>query len=154
MTEHLDTTDLMILREMQRDAKLTVRELAERINLSSTPTFERLKRLEREGYIVRYTAVIDTAKLGMGFIVWVNIRLKKHGKEIGQAFMQAIQPIAEITECYNTSGDYDFMMKVYARNMAHYQDFVLNTLGEIDSIGQLHSIFVIGEVKHSHAVPI
>lgn len=153
-TETLTSVELTILRELQQNAKLSVRELAERVHLSASPTFERIKRLEREGYIERYAAIINTQKLGMGFIVWVNIRLKKHGKEIGEQFMEAIRGIDEITECYNTSGDYDFMMKVYARDMAHYQDFVLNTLGVIDSIGQLHSIFVIGEVKNSHAVPL
>ncbi len=68
--------------------------------------------------------------------------------------MEAVRCIDEVTECYNTSGDYDFMMKIYVRDMEHYQDFVLNKLGKIDSIGSLHSIFVIGEVKNAHKVPI
>lgn len=152
--EGLDDIDLRILRELQRNAKLTTKELAAAVNLSPSPTFERQKRLEREGYIERYVAVVNPHKVGSGFIVLCNIRLKKHGKEIGQQFMAAVQDIDEVTDCYNTSGDYDFMMKVYVRDMAHYQDFVLNTLGVIDSIGQLHSIFVIGEVKSSHRVPV
>lgn len=152
--EGLDDIDLRILRELQRNAKLTTKELAAAVNLSPSPTFERQKRLEREGYIERYVAVVNPHKVGSGFIVLCNIRLKKHGKEIGQQFMAAVQEIDEVTDCYNTSGDYDFMMKVYVRDMAHYQDFVLNTLGVIDSIGQLHSIFVIGEVKSSHRVPV
>lgn len=150
----LDDIDIKILRELQRDGKLTTKELAARVNLSPSPTFERQKRLEREGYIERYVAVVNPKKVGNGFVVLCNIRLKKHGKEIGQEFMRAIQNIDEVTDCYNTSGDYDFMMKVYVRDMEHYQDFVLNTLGVIDSIGQLHSIFVIGEVKHGGGIPI
>lgn len=152
--EKLDSIDIKILRALQKNAKLTTKELAAAVNLSPSPTFERQKRLEREGYIERYVAVVSPEKIGNGFIVLCNIRLKKHGKEIGQEFMQAVQDIEEVTECYNTSGDYDFLMKVYVRDMAHYQDFVLNTLGVIDSIGQLHSIFVIGEVKHSHGIPL
>lgn len=150
----LDDIDIRILRELQRDCKLTTKELAAKVNLSPSPTFERQKRLEREGYIERYVAVVNPEKLGNSLIVLCNIRLKKHGKEIGQEFMSVIQGIEEVTECYNTSGDYDFMMKIYVRDMKHYQDFVLNTLGVIDSIGQLHSIFVIGEVKKGGYVPV
>lgn len=152
--EVLDDIDLKILRALQRNSKLTIKELAAEVHLSTSPVFERQKRLEREGYIERYVAIVNPKKVGNGFIVLCNIRLKKHGKEIGQEFMRAIQNIDEITECYNTSGDYDFMMKIYVRNMEHYQDFVLNTLGVIDSIGSLHSVFVIGQVKHSNGVPI
>lgn len=152
--EQLDDIDIKILRTLQQNGKLTTKELAAAVNLSTSPVFERQKRLEREGYIERYIAVVNPKKVGNGFIVLCNIQLKKHGKEIGQEFMQAIQPIEEITECYNTSGDYDFLMKIYVRDMEHYQDFVLNTLGVIDSIGSLHSIFVIGQVKSNRGVPI
>ncbi len=152
--EYLDSIDVKILKLLQQNAKYTTKELAYEVNLSPSPTFERLKRLEREGYIERYVAIVNHNRAGNGMIVFCNIRLKHHGKEIGRQFMKAIQQVEEITECYNTSGDYDFMMKIYVRDMKHYQDFVLNTLGEIDSIGSLHSIFVIGEVKNSHTVPI
>lgn len=153
-TEELDSTDILILRALQADSKLTTKELAAKVNLSPSPTFERQKRLEREGYIERYTAIINPSKVGLGILVYCNIQLKKHGKEIGQEFMEAIQSIDEVTECYNTSGDYDFMMKVYVRDMPHYQDFVLNKLGVIDSIGRLSSNFVIGQVKCTHAIPL
>lgn len=152
--EKLDDIDIKILKALQRNAKLTTKELAEEVHLSPTPVFERQKRLEREGYIKRYMAVLDAEKLGNGIIVFCNIVLKQHGKEYGRQFMAAITEIEEITECYNTSGDYDFMMKVYVRDMKHYQDFVLNTLGEVDCIGSLHSVFVIGEVKDSGGVPV
>ncbi len=152
--ETLDRTDIKILRALQRNAKLTIKELADIINLSPSPTFERQKRLEREGYIERYAAILNPKKVGNGIIVMCNITLKQHGKEFGTQFMNAIQNIDEIVECYNTSGDYDFMMKIYVRDMPHYQDLVLNTLGTFDCIGSLHSIFVIGEVKSSHEIPI
>lgn len=152
--DKLDKIDRNILKTLQRDAHLTTKELAAAVNLSPSPVFERQKRLEREGYIQKYVAVVDAKKVGNGFIVLCNIRLKQHSKDNGRQFMAAINELEEVTECYNTSGDYDFMMKLYVRDMAHYQDFVLNTLGEIECIGSLHSIFVIGEVKNSHAVPI
>ena len=109
-----DETDIRILRELQKNAQLTVKELAARIHLSPSPTFERQKRLEREGFITRYMAVVDAQKAGNGIMVMCNIRLKQHSEEMIQQFIDAVQDIDEITECYNTSGDYDFMIKVYA----------------------------------------
>lgn len=112
------------------------------------------KRLEREGYIKRYTAVVDHHKMGHNVIVLCNIRLKQHTHDLIQQFMDTVQSIDRITECYNTTGDYDFQIKVYAHDMKDYQDFMLNTLGNIDCIGSLHSIIVIGEIKDSHYIPV
>ncbi len=85
--------------------------------------------------------------MGHNIIVLCNIRLKQHTHDLIQQFMDTVQTIDQITECYNTTGDYDFQIKVYARDMKAYQDFMLNTLGNIDCIGSLHSIIVIGEIK-------
>lgn len=152
--ERLDDIDIKILRQLQRDAHLTVKELAARVHLSPSPTFERQKRLEREGYIERYMAIVDRKKVGNGIIVLCNIRLKQHSQAFIQEFMDAVQNIEEITECYNTSGDFDFLVKVYAHDMKAYQQFMLNTLGRMECIGSLHSVFVIREIKNTHAVPV
>ena len=154
MTEHLDKIDILILRELQKDAKLTTKELAAKVNLSPSPVFERQKRLERDGYIRRYVAVVDPVKVGNGIMVLCNVRLKQHNKEFSREFTSVISGLDEVVECFNTSGDYDSQLKIYARDMRHYQDFVLGTLGDLDCIGSLHSIFVIGEVKNSLYVPI
>lgn len=150
----LDDIDKKILRILQRDSHLTVKELAARVHLSPSPVFERQKRLEREGYIERYMAVVNSHRVRNGIMVLCNIRLKQHTQELIQEFMDVVQSIDEITECYNTSGDYDFLIKVYARDMKCYQQFMLNTLGTIDCIGSLHSIFVIDETKNTRGVPI
>ena len=92
--------------------------------------------------------------MGHSVIVLCNIRLKQHTNELIQQFMDTVQTIDQITECYNTTGDYDFLIKVYAHDMKDYQDFMLNTLGNIDCIGSLHSIIVIGEIKDSHYIPV
>lgn len=152
--EYLDDVDIKILRELQRNARLTTKELALKVCLSSTPVFERQKRLEREGYIERYVAVVNSHKVGDDLIVLCNIRLKQHTQKLIQQFMDVVQGIDEISDCYNTSGDYDFVIKVYMHDMKSYQDFMLNTLGTIDCIGSLHSVFVIGEIKNSHWIPI
>lgn len=150
----LDDIDKKILRILQRDSHLMVKELAARVHLSPSPVFERQKRLEREGYIERYMAVVNSHRVGNGIMVLCNIRLKQHTQELIQEFMDVVQSIDEITECYNTSGDYDFLIKVYARDMKCYQQFMLNTLGTIDCIGSLHSIFVIDETKNTRGVPV
>ena len=152
--ETLDETDRKILRILQRNSDLTVKEVAAKLHLSTSPTFERQKRLERDGYIERYMAVLNPHKVGNGIMVLCNIRLKQHSQELIQEFMDVVQNLEEITECYNTSGDYDFLIKVYAHDMKSYQQFMLNTLGTINCIGSLHSIFVIDETKNTHGVPI
>lgn len=114
-TTSLDETDRRILKILQQDSHLTVKELAARVHLSPSPVFERQKRLEREGYIVRYMAVVDAHKVGNGILVLCNIRLKQHSQGLIQEFMDVVQGIDEITECYNTSGDYDFLIKEIGR---------------------------------------
>jgi Lrp/AsnC family leucine-responsive transcriptional regulator len=131
-----------------------VKELAERIHLSPSPTFERHKRLERLGYIDRYMAVVNPQKVGNNILVLCNIRLKQHTQQLIQEFMDAVQNIDEVTECYNTSGDFDFLIKVYIKDMKSYQQFMLHKLGTIPCIGSLNSIFVIDHTKSTRGVPI
>ena len=152
--ETLDRTDILILRELQKDAKLTTKELAAKVNLSPSPVFERQKRLEREGYIKKYIAVVDPIKAGNGLMVLCNVRLKHHSKEFSKQFVSVIADIEEVVECFNTSGDYDYQLKIYARSMQDYHNIVLGTLGDLECIGSLHSIFVIGEVKNTLSVPL
>jgi Lrp/AsnC family leucine-responsive transcriptional regulator len=99
-------------------------------------------------------AVVNSEKIGDSLIVFCNIRLKQHTQALIRQFMDVVQTLDEVTDCYNTSGDYDFLMKVYMKDMKSYQAFMLNTLGTIDCIGSLHSVFVIGEVKNTRTVPI
>ncbi len=150
----LDKTDIDILNALQEDAKLTTKELADMVHLSPSPTFERQKRLEREGYIRKYVALVDSRKAGNNIIIWCNIRLKQHTHDYIKEFMDAVQKIDEITDCYNTSGDFDFLIKVHAKSMEAYQDFMLNTLGKMHCLGSLNSVFVIGNVKSTTKVPV
>lgn len=152
--EQLDDKDLKLLRLLQTNAKLTVKELAKEINLSPSPVFERVKRLEQEGYIKSYAAVLDAEKLNRGFTVFCQIKLKIHDRSVGYDFVKEILEIEEVAECYNISGDFDFLLKVQVRDMKHYQDFVFNKLGSVDSIGSTHSTFVMAEVKNNHGLTI
>lgn len=154
MTEKLDKVDLQILRTLQENTRLTTKELAAQVSLSSTPVFERLKRLEREGYIKKYIAVLDADKLNQGFVVFCNVKLRRMNKDIAMEFTRIIQNIPEVTECYNISGSYDYLLKIHAPNMKYYQEFIINVLGTIDSLGSLESMFVIDEVKHDYGLHI
>lgn len=154
MTEKLDKVDLQILRTLQENARLTTKELAAQVSLSSTPVFERLKRLEREGYIKKYIAVLDADKLNQGFVVFCNVKLRRMNKDIAMEFTRIFQNIPEVTECYNISGSYDYLLKIHAPNMKYYQEFIINVLGTIDSLGSLESMFVMDEVKHDYGLHI
>lgn len=154
MTEKLDKVDLQILRTLQENARLTTKELAAQVSLSSTPVFERLKRLEREGYIKKYIAVLNADKLNQGFVVFCNVKLRRMNKDIAMEFTRIIQNIPEVTECYNISGSYDYLLKIHAPNMKYYQEFIINVLGTIDSLGSLESMFVMDEVKHDYGLHI
>lgn len=150
--DSLDEVDLQLLRMLGENSNVTMKELAARINLSLSPVFERVKRLEANGYIKKYIALIDAEKLQYGLIVFCNIKLKQHDKKIGHEFVADIMRLNEVVECYNISGDFDFLLKVVARDMKHYQDFVFNKLGSVKSIGSTHSTFVMSETKHSHNI--
>ena len=150
----LDKIDLQILRIMQNNSKLTTKELAAQVNLSTTPVFERLKRLESDGYIKKYIAVLDAEKLNCGFVVFCSIKLRRLNRDIAEDFTRIIQDIPEVTECYNISGEYDYMLKIHAPNMKYYQEFILNVLGTIESLGSLTSTFVMEQIKHNYGISI
>ena len=154
MAEILDETDLQILKTLQKNAKLTTKELADAVHLTPTPVFERQKRLEKRGYIKKYIAVLDADKLGQSLQVYCKVKMKQINHEIAEAFSRQIQRIPEVTECYNTSGSYDYLLKVRARDMKQYQEFVLNKLGEIENVSSIESTFVMSEIKQRYGVNI
>lgn len=152
--ENIDPIDLAILKQLQNNSDINIKELASKINLTPTPVYERIKRLERDGYIMKYVALLDKQKLKKGMTVFCNVRLKEHAKNVGANFVKDIVALPEIVECYNIAGDYDFMLKIMVADVASYQDFVMHKLSTIENIGNTNSIFVMGEIKHSTALPI
>ena len=146
--ENLDNIDLQILKQLQENSNINTKELASKLFLTVTPVYERIKRLERDGYIMKYVALLDKKKLNLGMTVFCNVRLKEHAKNVGSNFVK------EIIECYNIAGDYDFMLKILVEDMSSYQDFVMNKLSTIENIGNTHSVFVMGEIKNSTALAI
>jgi len=148
----LDNVDLQILRALQENARLTTKELAAQVHLSTTPVFERMKRLEREGFILKYAAVLDAGKLGRGFTVFCSVKLKQMTRSVARNFISVIKDIPQVAECYNISGEYDYLLKIQASDMKYYNEFIINVLGNIDSIGSVLSSFVMDEIKNTHAL--
>lgn len=150
--EKLDATDIRLLRILQENSNLTTKELAARVNLSTTPVFERVKRLENEGYIKKYMAVIDPEKLNLGFMVFCHVKLKQLNTDIALEFTRAIQDIPEVSECYNISGHFDYLLKIHAESMKQYQEFIINKLGRLESLGSLESMFVMDCTKQNYGI--
>jgi DNA-binding Lrp family transcriptional regulator len=146
----LDTKDLMILKLLQENARITVREIASHVHLSTTPVHERIKRMEETGVIRQYATLVDHAKVRKGLMVICYVSLKQHNKKAGAQFIGAIGAMNEVIECYNISGEFDFMLKVVVENMDAYYHFHVHKLSEIDDIGHLQSVFVMGIIKQTH----
>jgi DNA-binding Lrp family transcriptional regulator len=146
----LDEKDKAILRLLQADAKITVREIATKVHLSTTPVHERIKRMEDTGVILRYATLVDHSKVRKGLMAICYVSLKEHNKRSGSRFIKTIQELPEVVECYIISGEFDFMLKVVADNMDDYYDFHVNKLGQVDNIGQVQSTFVMGVIKQTY----
>ena len=150
----LDRIDIEILRRLQENARLTVKELAAAVHLSPTPTYERMKRLEREGYIRKYMAVIDAEKVNMGLIAFCFLKMKQMTYENAAKLMEIMEQIEEVTECYNISGEYDFLLKIYTSDMKSYQNLRVRILCATDCIGSINTSFVLGEAKNTRLTPV
>ena len=154
MVTKLDKTDFLILGALQRNSHLTTKELAQQVNLSTTPVFERVRRLEKDGVIKKYVAVLDMEKINYGFVVFCNVKLRQINHQIASAFVEAISTLPQVTECYNISGEFDYLLKIHASDMKDYQHFVLNVLGKIESIGDIQSTFVLATAKEEVGIQL
>lgn len=150
----MDKTDRSILLLLQKDGKITIKEIAERLNLTTTPIFERVKKLEREGYIKSYKAILDRKKAGLQLMVFCNVTLNLHQTDYLKKFEKDIQQFPEVVECYHVAGMFDYLIKIYAENMERYQDFLSNKLASLENISKVQSSFVMTEVKDFSYLPI
>ena len=146
----LDAKDIAILQLLQQNARMTVKEIAGKIHLSTTPVHERIKRLESSGVIKQYATLVDHTKVNKSLIAICYVSLKEHNKAAGTKFVKAILQMPEVVECYTISGEFDFMLKVMCADMNTYHDFHVNKLSSIDNMGHVQSIFVMGVIKQTH----
>ncbi len=147
-----DKKDLAILKLLQENARITVKEISEKIHLSTTPVHERIKRMEESGIIKQYATLVNHSKVKKGLTVICYVSLKEHGKKAGAKFIQTIKNLNEVIECFSISGEFDFMLKVVCENMNAYYDFHVNKLSEIENVGHVQSVFVMGIIKETHQV--
>ena len=147
-----DKKDLAILKLLQQNARLTVKEISEKVHLSTTPVHERIKRMEESGIIKEYVTILDNSKVKKGLTVICYVSLKQHGKNAGVKFIKTINDLNEVIECFSISGEFDFVLKVVCEDMNAYYDFHVNKLSEIENVGHLQSVFVMGIIKQTHQV--
>ncbi|MBA6155991.1 Lrp/AsnC family transcriptional regulator [Tenacibaculum sp. S7007] len=150
----LDGIDKKLLELLQKDSKQTTKQLSLQLDLSVTAVYERIKKLEREQVIKQYVALVNKNKIGKSFLVFCHIRLEKHTKEYITVFEREINKLDEVTECFHVSGDYDYILKIYVKDMDEYREFMVNKLTALKHIGNTHSTFTIGEVKNSNAIAL
>ncbi|MDO9593513.1 MAG: Lrp/AsnC family transcriptional regulator [Lutibacter sp.] len=147
MMVNLDLTDKKILNLLQQNSKANIKEIALKIGLTQTPTYERIKRLEKEGVIKNYIAVLDKEKVGYTIEVFCQVTLLVHSKEMITRFENAVNKIDEVMECFHVAGNYDYLLKIIVKDMNSYQAFLKNKLSVLDSVANVQSTFVMSSTK-------
>ena len=150
----LDQVDRQLLKLLQTNCKQTTKQYADQLQLSKTAVYERIRRLERNGAITRYVALVDRAKLKRDFTVLCHVRLVQHTKDNVLEFEREVLKLEEVSECYHVGGDYDYILKIDMADMKAYREFMVTKLTAIGTIGNTQSSFVIKEVKNSPTLHI
>ena len=150
----LDTIDRQILRLLQSDAKMNIKELSAAIGITKTPIYERIKRLEREGVISGYVALIDSRKVTSSLIVFCAVTLGVQKADYIEGFAAAINDMPEVVECYLAGGGFDFLLKVIVSDLDAYHEFASHRLAALPNISTIKSSFVLSEYKHSTVFPL
>ena len=150
----LDSASQKILVELQKNARISSSELAEKVGMSASPCWRRQKELEDSGYIVRYTAIVDRRKLGLAVCCLAHITLLRHAEGVVENFEQTMRLRPEVVECYETTGSADYVVKVIVADMEAYHDFFHNVLVKINGVSQVNTSVAMREVKYETALPI
>ena len=143
----MDAKDKMILSLLQEDSTISVKDVSEKIGLTFTPTYERIKQLEKQNIIEKYVAILNREKLGLNIIVYCNIRLKEQSQKTLEDFEKHIETFDEVQEIISLSGEYDYMLKIIAKDINSYNDFAVNVISNSPNIWQYHSSIALHEVK-------
>jgi Lrp/AsnC family leucine-responsive transcriptional regulator len=153
-THALDRTDRRLLELLQRDARLTNQELAERVTLTPAPVLRRVRALEEAGLIRQYVALLDPVKIGLGLLAYVTVKLEKKGRMPIEQFRRAVQTWPEVTACHSTTGDMDYLLQVYVADLEHFNRFIMNAVLKQPGVVDLKSSFALERVKDTTALPI
>jgi len=150
----LDATDKRLLEILQKDSKINVKEVADQLNLTKTPVYERIKRYEREGLIKKYVAVLDTSKIDTSMVIYCQVSLENQKLDALKDFNRAIEDIPEVIECYLMGGANDYLLKVVVKDLKAYHEFSSGILAALPNVSQIKSTFVLNEVKRSTVIPL
>lgn len=150
----LDEADRKILSILQKEGRLSNKELAERINLTTTPTLERVRRLEREGVIEGYSARVNRQAVDKGFSAFVTVTLSVHQLRLMDEFTEAVKAIPEILACYNTTGEGDFLLYIVAKDVKDYEQLMRTKLATLPDVQRLHTSIVLGTIKEQSNIPV
>jgi Lrp/AsnC family leucine-responsive transcriptional regulator len=150
----LDAIDLRILKVLQDDARLTNNDLADRVGLSASPCLRRVRRLEKEGFIRTYRAVLDREAIGLGLTVFVDIKVEKHNRENAQALQEALRALPEVVSCHMVSGAADFVAEIVVANLKAYERLLTEKLLTLPMIADIRSNFALSRVKSDAALPL
>ena len=153
-TASLDRIDRKLLELLQQDGRLTNLELAERVSLSPSPCLRRVRRLEEEGVIRQYVALLEPTKVGLGLTAYVNVKLEKRGKMPIEAFSDAVARWPEVVACYAMTGDIDYLLRVQVEDLEHYSRFVMDRLLKQQGVIDVRSNFVLERIKDTTALPL
>jgi Lrp/AsnC family transcriptional regulator len=154
LTDSLTKQDVAILKLLQRDATASTATIAEKINISQSPCWRRINRMEQDGLIKGRVALLDRSKLGMDVVVFATINLTSTGRQNLIKFESEIVAYPEVIECYTMTGIWDYMLKIVTRDIRHYEDFARNTLTASESIRELHSHMAVTEIKNTTELPL
>lgn len=146
----IDEIDKKLLNLLQQNSRITIRELSEKLFLSSTPIHERIKKLEKDGIIKQYITLLDPKKLNKDLTIYISVNLIKHTKEAVDKFIEMVNNLDEVLECYYISGNSDFLLKVYCTGMEEYHQFLAEKFSVIENMSQFYSSFVLTESKVSY----
>lgn len=149
-----DNKDIEILKLLQSDARMTTAEIAERVNLSQSPCWRRINRYEQEGVIKGKVNLLDREKLGMEMVVFTSINLSITNRDALEAFEAEITKFPEVVECYTMTGMFDYMLKIIARDIRHYEQFVRNHLAQLPNIREMHSHVSVTKIKDTTELPL
>lgn len=146
-----DAIDVQILHLIQEDSRMTIKEISSQLNLSTTPIFERLKRLERQGVIRRYVAILDSKKIGKKLTAFIHISIIDHSKQGLDAFVDQVRTYPEVMECHHVTGDSDFLLKIVVEDIERYNNFVTNKLSTVPNVGRVKTSFSLSVSKATTA---
>lgn len=154
MTEALNALDYKILEQIQKDATLSTTELAEKVGLSQSPCWRRLQKLREEGYIKGQVAVLDRKKFGESLCVFATLKMTSLSENEREEFVRKVGLIPEIQECHTLFGERDIMLKIIARSLDWYQNFIFKVILKLPGVQDIHSMVTILEIKHTTAIPV